>query len=132
MSFASETGFSALEFVPSATIARIFQELSFQSKSTKITAPAVILSSEYIRLFIQEAVLRSNEERLAELAKESTVKEVSEIDENEEQLDTEDNEEDEALRGLGLMSQLETEMPKLDALEASHLAAISGLLLMDF
>lgn len=119
------------EFVPSATIARIFHSVAFQSETTKITAPAVILTSEYIRLFVQEAVLRANEHRLSELANESVKKEDPSVDDNK-QLDNEDEEDEEEHRGLGLMSQLETEMPVLDALEARHLMAVSGLLLMDF
>lgn len=55
------------EYIASATIARLLKDVAFKKDTTEITEPAVILSGEYIRLFIQEAVLRANEQRLGEL-----------------------------------------------------------------
>ena len=52
--------------IPLKTIARIFKELSFKSSNTRITLSTLELSSEYIKLFINEAIIRANEERLDE------------------------------------------------------------------
>lgn len=50
-----------------ATVSRIFRDLSFQNSDTKITEKTLKLSSEYIHLFINEAIVRSKEERLNEM-----------------------------------------------------------------
>lgn len=52
--------------IPISTIARLFQTAAFKSEKTRITQNTLQLSSEYIKLFINEALIRSNEERLAE------------------------------------------------------------------
>lgn len=52
--------------IPLKTIARLFKELSFKSSNTRITLSSLELSGEYIKLFINEAILRANEERLDE------------------------------------------------------------------
>ncbi|RCK66025.1 hypothetical protein Cantr_01690 [Candida viswanathii] len=53
--------------IPIKTIARLFKELSFTTpESTRITLSTLELSSEYIKLFINEAIIRANEERVDE------------------------------------------------------------------
>lgn len=52
--------------IPTETIARLFHTVAFKEKNTRITEKTLMLSSEYIRLFINEALIRSNEERVAE------------------------------------------------------------------
>lgn len=134
----SSTGMSASTpcMVPSATIARIFHDVAFKKKDTKITAPAVLLSGEYIRLFVQEAVLRANEQRLADLSSgpangdEPKKDDLGDEENDEEDFDFDEEEDDH--RGLGVSTQIEVDVPPMDVLEARHLAAVSGLLLMDF
>lgn len=139
------SGEVAKEYVPGSTIARVFHELAFKKKTTEITQPTVILCGEYIRLFVQEAILRSNQQRLAELDEKRTQEDVkpesgpfegSEVGEENEVADAEqeDDFDDKELgfRGLGVFTQTELDVPPVDTLETRHLAAISGLLLMDF
>ncbi|KGQ80750.1 hypothetical protein MEQ_06314 [Candida albicans P87] len=52
--------------IPVTTIARLFKELSFKDPQTRITLSTLELSSEYIKLFINEAIIRANEERIDE------------------------------------------------------------------
>lgn len=132
------------EYVPGATIARIFRELAFKRDTTEITEPTVILCGEYIRLFVQEAILRSNEQRLAELGEKRTQEDLKQAEdqakkEASEEFETNDADDDEdfadedlGFRGLGVFTQTEFDVPPIDALETRHLAAVSGLLLMDF
>lgn len=135
----------AKEYVPGSTIARVFKEMAFKKETTEITEPTVILCGEYVRLFIQEAILRSNEQRLAELdeqmsqdvqkqesLREQNIDEETISEANDDFGDGEEDEEDMESRGLGVCTQIEVDLPPLDALETRHLTAISGLLLMDF
>lgn len=123
--------------VASKTVARVFQGVAFRSKSTRIKAPAVALSAEYIRLFIQEAVLRANAQRLAEgqgvdgIDNEPGPDSLDVGAAEELPLSDEDNFSDED-RGLGLPTQLPPAAEPEDSLLTRHLAAISGLLVMDF
>lgn len=130
--------------IPAATIARVFQEVSFKDPQTLVSAPAIVLSSEYIRLFVREAVLRANEQRVAELETAPKVEDEEMIpaekthnNEEKENIDRgidddeQGDEEDFSNRELGVSIQLELP-PVNDALETRHLAEISGLLLMDF
>lgn len=136
--------------VPPSTIARVFSEVSFSKDNTRITSSAVGLSAEYIRLFVREAVLRANAQRLAE----GVPTEIDGIDnvapygeildaldefggdeddvfehEHENEHEHDDEIED---RGLGVSTQMPPASDSNDALTTRHLAAISGLLVMDF
>ena len=125
--------------VPPSTVARVFSEVSFARDSTRITSSAVALSAEYIRLFVLEAILRANAQRLSE----EKPTEIDGID-NTENIDTLDALEthdqfpdsyddiDEEDRGLGVSTQMPPATDANDALTTRHLAAISGLLVMDF
>ena len=124
--------------VPSTTIALIFYHVAFKHPDTRISAPAVMLTGEYIRLFVQEAVLRANELRLRETKlipaqKSCSDAEMDNLKASQNLGEEEDLEEDfNEYRGLGVATQLENEPPLLNVLEARHLAAVGGLLLMDF
>lgn len=138
--------------VAPSTIARVFSEVSFNKDNTRITSSAVGLSAEYIRLFVREAVLRTNAQRLAE----GVPTEIDGIDnvapygeildalnefggdeddvfehENEHEHEHEHDDEIED-RGLGVSTQMPPASDSNDALTTRHLAAISGLLVMDF
>lgn len=140
--------------VPPSTIARVFSEVSFSKDNTRITSSAVGLSAEYIRLFVREAVLRANAQRLAEGVPteidgidnvapygeildaldefggdEDDVFEHENEHENEHEHEHDDEIED---RGLGVSTQMPPASDSNDALTTRHLAVISGLLVMDF
>ncbi|EMG49216.1 hypothetical protein G210_0079 [Candida maltosa Xu316] len=52
--------------IPVNTIARLFKDISFKDPSTRITSTTLELCGEYIKLFINEAIIRSNDERVDE------------------------------------------------------------------
>jgi hypothetical protein len=49
--------------IPLNTLARIFEVAVFEHDDTRITEQALELSSEYLRMFVREALLRANEDR---------------------------------------------------------------------
>lgn len=55
------------EEIPITTIARVFETAVFDSEDTKITKGTLQLSSEYLKMFIREAILRANEDREAKI-----------------------------------------------------------------
>lgn len=120
-----------------ATVARVFHELSFKNESTRISASTVTLSAEYIRLFVQEAILRANTQRLVENPPatidgiDNVENEILAEDENDQFRDTSLDEELE-LRGLGVSTQLPPASAGNDTLDSRHLAEIAGMLVMDF
>lgn len=118
------------------TVARAFHETAFKKPNTRITDTAMALSTEYLRLFINEAVLRANEER----AKEAPVTEIDGIDniaslgpEDENELDQFDDASDNELesRGLAIATQASVSSSS-DILDVRHLSNVAGLLVMDF
>lgn len=120
--------------VAPATIARVFKDVAFRSGQTRVSAAAVALSEEYIRLFIQEAVLRANAERLQDQPTHidgiDNVAEANAVADDSDQFrDTSMDEPEE--RGLGVPTQWPPEVGN-DVLDSRHLAAVSGLLVMDF
>lgn len=119
-----------------ATVARIFHDVSFKSKSTRIAASTVALSAEYVRLFVHEAILRSNAQRLAEVPPTAidgidNVEEIAEKEDVDQFGDTSLDEEIEE-RGLGVPTQLPPQTTSYDTLDSRHLAAVAGMLVMDF
>ncbi|KAG7663774.1 uncharacterized protein J8A68_002634 [[Candida] subhashii] len=147
--------------IPLATIARIFKELSFKDPTTTITISTLDLSSEYIKLFINEAILRSNEERIKQ-NNGGLENVVMDDDHNEmntsstqyptmdeldvEEVDASDDEEDEYI--LNDESNTQKQLKQVnqesrgrvsgnggsgnDTLDSNHLAKIAGILLLDF
>lgn len=133
--------------IPLLTIARIFENLSFKSKDTKITANTLKLSSEYIRLFINEALIRSNEERLLEGNAVDKVDGIDNLDDDLDDANAEvevpptaefDEDEDEDID-----NQIPGEMTQGDRLnndgqqdnqmlDTRHLSKIAGVLVLDF
>lgn len=116
-----------------ATVARVFHEVSFKN-NTRIAASTVALSAEYIRLFVHEAIVRANAQRLAELPPtevdgiDNVEGDVLENEENDQFRDTQLNEE----RGLGLPTQRPPARAGNDTLDSRHLTAVVGMLVMDF
>lgn len=124
-----------------ATVARVFHQLSFKSDSTRIAASTVALSSEYIRLFVQEAILRSNAQRLSEMPPtaidgidnvESQVPEDNDNDNYNDQFRETSMDEEIDERGLGVPTQMPPQAAGNDTLDSRHLSAVAGMLVMDF
>lgn len=138
------------EGVPLAVIARLFKSLSFKNENTRITKKTLELSSEYIRLFIHEALLRSNEARIGEVP----MRQVDGIDNLEKENDEGDDEDDNSDSHSKLedsdneLSSEEGEMTNFnsqnktavnpaaemgnDTLDLRHLAKVGGILILDF
>lgn len=115
-------------------VARVFHEDSFKDKNTRISAKAAVLSAEYIRLFIREAVLRANNQRMSEglaiIDGIDNVQADESTSENNDQFDMDHSFDDD--RGLGVPTQVPPSTEGNDTLATRHLAAVSGLLVMDF
>lgn len=118
--------------VPTATIARIFNEVSFKNEETRITLSTLELASEYIRLFINEAVIRSNEERLLEGDSLNKVDGIDNV-----QGGTADDFDDENTDGIDPPvdehTQINTNVNlSNDTLDSRHLEKVAGILVLDF
>ncbi|KAH3680491.1 hypothetical protein WICMUC_000279 [Wickerhamomyces mucosus] len=50
--------------IPITTISRLFQTVVFTEEDTRITQQTLELSSEYLKMFVREAILRANEARI--------------------------------------------------------------------
>lgn len=127
--------------IPLATVARVFHDVAFKNDDTRVTAPTVAVSAEYIRLFVREAVLRANAQREAEGVATAgdgidNISEAVEPDlgtqfvDDSERPDSDLDDADEA-RGLGVATQAPPDELN-ETLVTRHLAAVSGLLVMDF
>lgn len=130
--------------ISSVTVARVFHDISFKNDQTRIASSTVGLSAEYIRLFVQEAILRSNAQRLAD----HPPSEIDGIDNLRDQKGTQgddldidiendqfrENSFDDELeeRGLGVSTQMPPPAGGNDTLDSRHLAAVAGMLVMDF
>lgn len=90
--------------IPITTLSRLFQTAVFEHDDTRITQQTLELSSEYLKMFIREAILRANEVR--ETPKDAI---------------GEDN------GAAALQNQLIS-----DVLDTQHLEEIAGLLVLDF
>lgn len=125
------------------TIARILKEKSFKNPDTRITTKTVQLTTQYINLFINEAILRSNEERIAEgnsLTRVDGIDNVPDIsntqnddfafsDDEDIDPDVDDMQESSTQRQLsGHLEEINTN----DTLDSRHLSKVAGVLLMDF
>lgn len=126
--------------VPVETIARLFRDVAFKEKDTSITVSALELASEYISLFVSEAVLRSNQERILEAELEQSRGTESKPEQTQEHtvpqlqtlmmdgmqdLDPEDvfNSQEEFSRNVE---------PTNDVIDTRHLARVAGILVLDF
>lgn len=120
--------------IPPETVARVFQDVAFRRPNTRISAKAVALSTEYLRLFVEEAVLRANEQRKAEepptqidgIDNVADAAEDAEADPFNTSMDEEPEQ-----RGLGVSTQVPAEVSN-DTLDTRQLAAVAGLLVLDF
>mmetsp|Transcript_2534 Transcript_2534/g.2470 ORF Transcript_2534/g.2470 Transcript_2534/m.2470 type:complete len:153 (+) Transcript_2534:88-546(+) len=138
--------------IPIATIARLFQSTAFKNEKTRITQKTLQLSSEYIKLFINEALIRSNEERLAEgdsLTKVDGIDNLNKPREIEHRdidarvvdetmndgSEPEDEEDLDDPTQIGTQNQtaynLEVDLGN-DTLDAKHLSKVAGILVLDF
>jgi hypothetical protein len=128
------------------TIARIFQEKSFTKPDTKIAKSTLKLTSEYIHLFINEAIVRANEQRLLEgdsLTKVDGIDNVSQkvlltqvdadVSDNGDDIDIDEDPEDyhETNTQRQLSGAFDNTVSN-DTLDSRHLAKIAGLLVLDF
>lgn len=120
-----------LNMIPPETVARVFQEVAFRRPETRISAKGVALSTEYIRLFVEEALLRANEHRKAE-APPTRIDGIDNVEETggDEAFNTSMDEENEE-RGLGVPTQVPEDYTS-DTLDTRQLMAITGLLVLDF
>lgn len=103
------------------TIAHVLHS-SFKDSDTRVTERVVALSSKYINLFINEAIIRANLER------------VLEGDVNVDGIDNVGKESDgESESGDSVNSfDIDTNVSTNDTLDSRHLKKIGGVLLMDF
>ncbi|CAH6720462.1 hypothetical protein CLIB1444_04S00584 [[Candida] jaroonii] len=112
------------------TISRIFHELSFKN-NTRISEKALQLSGQYIRLFINEAIIRSNELRLEEIKEQGQVDGIDNVKKDM-------GEDEEEVPDMTMDEDFEeplTQMPAIeedDTLDARHLSKVAGVLLLDF
>ncbi|KAF5209451.1 putative NADH-ubiquinone oxidoreductase subunit [Clavispora lusitaniae] len=113
--------------IPPETVARVFQEVAFKRSGTRMSAKSLALSTEYIRLFVEEAILRSNAQRLAEDS--PTV--IDGIDNIQEENEANESFEEENERGSGVSTQIPTDLAS-DTLDTRQLASVAGLLVLDF
>lgn len=132
--------------IPLKTIARIFKELSFKSSNTRITLSTLELSSEYIKLFINEAIIRANEERLDEgdsLVKIDGIDNVTQypnIEEEPEEVNMEDIDDFDEDDYYDEITNSQRQLKKLEnnttggnnRLDSRHLQKIAGVLTLDF
>lgn len=136
--------------IPISTIARIFKEVSFKDEKTRITQNTLHLSTEYIKLFINEAIIRSNEERIVEGNTLNTVDGIDNVVPDIEptfdngpsevtmieQDDNMDSDEDPDDMGDGatqkqLAFRADVNLDN-NTLDSRHLAKVAGLLVLDF
>ncbi|EGW33714.1 uncharacterized protein SPAPADRAFT_59080 [Spathaspora passalidarum NRRL Y-27907] len=132
--------------IPVATIARIFRELSFKNDSTRITMDTLELSSEYIKLFINEAIIRSNQERLDEgdsLTKVDGIDNVNQTqpaskdeddqfgDDDDVDVDFDDDDIPEDAF-TNTFNNPSTNANTNDSLHSRHLDKVAGVLVLDF
>lgn len=123
------------------TVVRIFRELSFKNDDTKITQKTLELSSAYIQLFVKEAIVRANEERIAEgdslhkvdgidnIYDGSTSNRTEEDVEQTEHFDPDDISEQDTQTRMAYDSDLPLDN---DTLDSRHLAKVAGILILDF
>lgn len=129
------------------TIARIFREIGFKNADTLIMLSTLKLSAEYIRLFVNEAIIRANEERILEgdsLSKVDGIDNVEsasdaniEVDaEAEDEIIEDDDIDDldpEDIQDSDTQRQLKVaETNNNDTLDSRHLQKIAGVLILDF
>lgn len=126
------------EGVPLVTLARIFEGSSFRNRDTRITANTLKLSAEYIKLFINEAVLRSNEERISEgnsLNKVDGIDDVANDDADvdaEVSLDEDVDEDDIEIPAPATQYRPREEELGNNVIDTRHLSKVAGVLVLDF
>lgn len=129
--------------IPIVTLARIFQDVSFRKENTRITSNTLKLSSEYIRLFIKEALIRSNEERLKEIETSGQVDGIDQVGEstNRNNQDSEFELDDDEI-DVDMVPEPNTQQRAVSTgggdtvannmLDTRHLARVAGVLVLDF
>lgn len=128
------------DLVNLTTISRIFHEICFQNEDTRMTQKSLQLSAQYIRLFVNEAIIRSNDERKLEGDK---MEKVDGIDNIEEMRQNEGEEVEEEVPDITIAEEeFPTQMPTqygstdvsedFSSIDTRHLSAIAGVFLLDF
>ena len=144
---------ASLTMISSTTIARIFRELSFKQNTTRITLSTLELSSQYIQLFINEAIIRSNEERILEGDEMSKVDGIDNLPQAEPQAPKPSQIKSSQIPGPSQAEALDfdsdfddyedpTQEPNTqlgildtfanDTLDTRHLSKVAGILVLDF
>lgn len=122
------------------TISRLFHGVAFKNEETRISENTLQMSAQYIRLFINEAIMRSNEVRIAEGQEINQVDGIDNV-ENARNIEREDPEEelpDMTLNEDDIPSNPNTQFGNEDThldnntLDARHLSKTAGVLLLDF
>lgn len=128
------------DLVNLGAISRLFHESCFRNEDTRMTQKSLQMSAQYIRLFINEAIIRSNEERRLEGDR---MEKVDGIDNIEEVRENEGDEVEEEVPDITMMEEEpSTQMPTqygstetsddTSTIDTRHLSAIAGVLLLDF
>ncbi|ODV79588.1 uncharacterized protein CANTADRAFT_5320 [Suhomyces tanzawaensis NRRL Y-17324] len=128
--------------IPIETIGRLFKEVAFKNADTQITRSTLELASEYIKLFVNEAVLRSNEERVLEGDSLTKVDGIDNVEfkqtqpgETQDALEEEvfDDDIDPEINEPSTQDQLGANNEYTnDTLDSRHLEKIAGILVLDF
>lgn len=118
--------------IPATTIARIFQEVAFKNEDTRITLSTLDKVSEYTRLFVNEAVLRSNEARIQEGDTLNKVDGIDNIDKKSDDIedDFDENNQIDPVDAYNLRTN--ADHYSNDTLDSRHLASVAGVLVLDF
>lgn len=121
--------------VQAATIARIFREIAFKNDETKITVNALALASEYIKLFVNEAIIRSNDERLLEGDSLTKVDGIDNVLQHQDEVVNELSDDDVEIPEDESSTQAQLRQAQADTtdlVDSRHLAKIGGILVLDF
>lgn len=141
---AQETGDQAYQEVNSdilvnlKTISRLFHGVAFKNEDTRISEKTLQLSGQYIRLFINEAIMRANEQRISEGLSLNRVDGIDNIQQHGEREDPEEELPDVTLNEDDIASNPNTQFVSgeeevgNDTLDARHLSKVAGVLLLDF
>lgn len=120
------------------TISRLFHQVAFKNEATRMNLKTLQLSYQYIRLFINEAIARSNEQRLEEAGKLNHIDGIDNIEEvrNKESEDVEEEVPDVTIieDDLPSITQYDANSGQdlMASLDTRHLSKVMGELILDF
>lgn len=120
--------------VPPELVARVFHDVAFQKPDTRITASTVALSTEYMRLFIKEAIVRANDVRLEEEPL-TAIDGIDNVVQATQPLQNVDQFGDASVEEEDVELPEQEEQPPTSSastLDTRHLKAVAGVLVLDF